>query len=40
MLLMREIMIKVLQYRITYEEIDKLQTDINKWVTEYEKYVR
>ena len=28
------------QYSITYQEIEQLETDIIKWVHDYEKYVR
>jgi hypothetical protein len=37
MLLAREITMYCLQFRITTDEVDRLETMVNKWVLEYEK---
>ncbi|KAB5587370.1 hypothetical protein CTheo_9194 [Ceratobasidium theobromae] len=39
-LLMREVIAMVLQFEITYDEIDKLERMINQWVSQYEEYAR
>ncbi|KAG8705736.1 hypothetical protein FRC08_001487 [Ceratobasidium sp. 394] len=38
LLLLREIIMRCLQYEITSAQIDELQTWINTWVNDYEKY--
>jgi hypothetical protein len=37
MILAREITMSCLQFRITADEIDRLETMVNQWVTDYEK---
>ncbi|KAG9079645.1 hypothetical protein FRC06_007605, partial [Ceratobasidium sp. 370] len=38
LLLIREVTVRCLQFKITAPEVDELQRMINQWVTEYEEY--